>query len=308
MKILVIGAGAMGSIYGGHLSLHNEVYIVDKNSSLLNQISNNGLKINEEGQDNIYRPTAIACTKDIGTVDLVILFVKSLFSRTALEENKNVIDENTYILTLQNGAGHEDLIEEFVPKDRIIIGTTEDNGAILDLGYVKRGGVGNTNLGMLVEDKQNMLPKCKEAFDICGFNCRIYSNIKQLVWDKLFTNVSLSAVTGILLVPIGYVAANEYAWNMAKQLIHEAITVASALDLQFDEEEIVERVKQTSQKSPEGLTSIYMDLKHARKTEVNTISGSVVSAAKKVSVPVPTHEFVVNFIHAMEEKNQINNI
>jgi 2-dehydropantoate 2-reductase len=305
MKILVIGAGAMGSIYGGHLSLYNEVYMIDKNSSLIHQINDNGLKIYENGHDNIYRPTAIESTKDIGTVDLVILFVKSLFSKNALEENRNVISEDTYVLTLQNGAGHEELIEEFVPKNRIIIGTTEDNGAVLDLGYVKRGGVGNTNLGMLVADKQNMLDKCKETFDTCGFNCKLYDNIMQLIWDKLFTNVSLSAVTGILQVPIGYIAANEYAWSMTKQLIHEAITVASALNLKFDEDEIVERVRQTSLKSPDGLTSIYMDLMKSCRTEVDTISGSVVRAAKRVSVPVPTHEFVVNFVHAMEEKKQM---
>lgn len=53
-----------------------------------------------------------------------------------------------------------------------MIGTTEDNGAVLGLGHIRRGGEGNTNVGMLVEDKDGFLPKLKEAFDCCGFNVK----------------------------------------------------------------------------------------------------------------------------------------
>jgi len=87
-----------------------------------------------------------------------------------------------------------------IDLDHIIIGTTEDNGAVLGMGYIRHGGEGNTNVGMLVEDKEGFLPKLKESFDACGFNVRIHSVIQQLIWDKMFTNVSLSAVTAILSV------------------------------------------------------------------------------------------------------------
>ncbi|QTL97149.1 2-dehydropantoate 2-reductase [Iocasia frigidifontis] len=302
MKILVIGAGAMGSIYGGHLSLHNEVYMVDKNIEVIEKINTDGLTLVEDGEDVIYRPIALESTEDIGEVDLVILFVKSLYSKIALKENQHVLGKDTYILTLQNGAGHEDILEEFVSKNRIILGTTQDNGAVIEPGKVRRGGVGKTNFGMLVDDSDKMLAKCKTVFDACGFDCKIYDNIQQLIWNKLFTNISLSVVTGILQVPIGYVVSDEYAWNMTKSLIYEALQVAKEMGLEFDENEIIERVREISISSPDGLTSIYTDLKKGRKTEVDTISGSVVRAAEKVGVSVPVHEFVVNFVHAMENK------
>lgn len=302
MKILVIGAGAMGSIYGGHLSLHNEVYMVDKNLEVIEKINTDGLTLVEDGEEVIYRPMALESTEDIGEVDLVILFVKSLYSKIALRENQHVFGKDTYILTLQNGAGHEDILRKFVSKNRIILGTTQDNGAVIESGKVRRGGVGKTNLGMLVDDSDKMLAKCKTVFDACGFDCKIYDNIQQLIWNKLFTNISLSVVTGILQVPIGYIASDKYAWNMTKSLIYEALQVAKAMSLEFDENEIIEGVHEVSISSPEGLTSIYMDLKEGRKTEVDTISGSVVRAAEKVGVFVPVHEFVVNFVHAMENK------
>lgn len=296
----------MGSIYGGHLSINNDVYMIDKKEELVEKINADGLKLYENDKDVIYHPKALLSSEGIGEVDLVIIFVKALYSRAALMENKAIIGDNTYVLTLQNGAGHEDIIEEFVPKERIIIGTTEDNGAILDNGYVRRGGKGKTNIGMLVEDKKGMLDKVKECFDACGFDTHIYSNIQQLIWDKLFTNVSLSALTGVLQVPIGFIAEDEYAWNMTVTLIKEAMQVAKAMGLEFDEDEMIKRVRNTSINSPEGRTSIYADLKAGRLTEVNTISGAVVKAGDRLGIPVPSHKMIVNMVHAMENKSKNN--
>ena len=141
------------------------------------------------------------------------------------------------------------------------------------------------------------------SFDCCGFNVKIHANIQQLIWNKLFTNVSLSAVTGILQVDMGYIASNEHAWAMTRRLIKEAVAVAHAMGLEADEEAIAAKVRKTSEMSPNGCTSIRADLRDGRKSEVDTISGSVVRAAAKVGVPVPCHEFVVNMVHALEGKN-----
>ena len=128
MKIAVIGAGAMGSIYGGHLSLHNEVYLVDTNPDVVRTINEKGITLEENGEDHIYHPKAVTDTAGLPEMDLVILFVKALFSHAALASNRRLIGRDTYLLTLQNGSGHEDILGEFVPEDHIIIGTTEDQG------------------------------------------------------------------------------------------------------------------------------------------------------------------------------------
>lgn len=300
MRIAVIGAGAMGSIYGGRLSAENEVYLVDTCETVVSQIQKEGLRIEEGGKTHLYHPKACTSTEGMEPVDLVILFVKALFSKAALTANQGIIGPDTYVMTLQNGSGHEDILGEFVSQDRIIIGTTNDNGAVLGPGHVRRGGCGETNVGMLTEDKGGFLPVLKESFDRCGFHVAIHENIQQLIWDKLFTNVSLSAVTGILQVKIGYIAANGHAWNMTERLIREAAAVARGLGLKADEEKIIEKVRNTSLMSPEGITSICADLRDGRRSEVDTISGSVVRASKKCGVPAPTHEFVVEMVHAME--------
>lgn len=303
MKIAVIGAGAMGSIYGSHLSLNNEVYMVDTSAAVVEHIQKEGIRLLEDGEEHVYRPGAVVPATAMEPVELVILFVKSLYSKAALETNRSLIGPETYVMTLQNGAGHEDILEEFVARNRIIIGTTEDNGTVISTGCVKRGGTGKTNVGMLAADQEQFLSRLKNTFECCGFTVNVHSNIRQLIWDKLFTNVSFSAVTGILQVNMGYIAANEHAWRMTVSLIKEAALVARSTGLLANDEEIIEKVKKISEMSPNGCTSICADLQNGRRTEVDTISGSVVSAAKKCGIPVPLHEFVVELVHAMEDKS-----
>ena len=98
MKIAVLGAGAMGSIYGGHLSTNNDVYMIDKKAELVDKINADGLKLFENDTDVIYHPAALLSSEGIGEVDLVIIFVKALYSRAALMENKGIIGDNTYVM------------------------------------------------------------------------------------------------------------------------------------------------------------------------------------------------------------------
>lgn len=304
MKIVVIGAGAMGSIYGGRLSRKNEVYLIDTKQAVVDQINRCGLRLIEKDEELICYPQARLGSEGIERADLVILFVKALYSRAALESVRNLFGKNTYVMTLQNGAGHENILGEFVRRERIIIGTTEDNGSVLEPGKVRHGGTGRTNIGMLVPDEEGILPRIKENFDACGFDVKIYEQIQKLVWHKLFTNVSLSVLTGILQVDMGVIAADEHAWRLARQLIHEAVEVANKMGLGFEEEQIAEEVRRTSLANPQGCTSIRADLRSGRKTEVDTISGAVVRAANQLGCWVPYHEMAVELVHAMEDRNK----
>lgn len=301
MKIAIIGPGAMGSIYGALLSKQHEVYLIGRTQNQVDFINHNGIKLLENETEHIYYPQAAISSNNLGAMDLVILFVKAHASQDALSSNSHLIGKNTYLLTLQNGSGHEELLKKYTSIDHIIIGTTEDSGTILTPGYVRRGGTGVTNLGMLVPDELKILNLLKKEFDSCGLDVKIHDNIQQLIWNKLFSNASLSALTGVLQVPMGFIADNEYAWKLTETLIHEAIEVARGLGLDADEIAIREKVLKTATTTPLGLPSICVDLRNGNRTEVDTISGSVVRASKICGIPAPTHEFIMNLIHAMED-------
>lgn len=301
MKIVVIGSGAMGSLFGGYLSQNNEVYLIDTDSEKVDTINKNGIKIKEKDTDKMFYPKALLDASSIGTVDLVILFVKSLFSRIALENNKSLIGENTYVLTLQNGSGHEEILKQFVSEDRIVIGTTQHNASIIESGYINHGGRGKTNIGMLVKQPKELI-QIKESFETCGFEIGISDNIQKLIWDKLFTNVSASVLTGVLQVKLGYLIDNKHGLFLVERLVKEAVAVANGDGMDFDEKQVLEKVKEVLINAHEGYTSIYADIRDKRKTEVDTISGYVVQASKRNGVPAPTHEFIVELVHALEDK------
>lgn len=301
MKIVVIGSGAMGSLYGGYLSQNNEVYLIDTDSDRVDKINKNGIKITEKDGDKLFYPKALVDGSSIGTADLIILFVKALFSKTALNNNKSLIGENTYILTLQNGSGHEEILKGFVSENHIVIGTTQHNASIIEAGYIHHGGSGKTNIGMLVKQTSRLL-EIKECFESCGFVTDIYEDIQKIIWDKLFTNVSASVLTGVLQVKLGYLIDNEHGLFLVKRLVKEAVEVANADGMNFDEQQVFDKVKQVLINAHEGYTSIYADLRDKRKTEVDTISGYVVRASKRNGVPAPTHEFIVELVHALEDK------
>ena len=291
----------MGSIYGGRLSLRNDVTLVDTNQALIDKVSRDGVVLEEGGVETVFHPAIASDASSAGTADLVILFTKALYSVSALENVKPAIGKDTYLMTLQNGAGHERILSRFAPDEKhIIIGTTEDNGAVKSLGVIHHGGKGVTNIGKLDGSSDPFLSAVKEAFDACGFDVRIHGNIQQLIWDKLMTNVSLSVLTAILQCDMHYVSESSDAFAVCRHLIHETVEVAKAMGLDFDEESVTEKVRSTSASNKGGYTSIMMDIKNGRKTEVDTISGAVVAKAHELGIPVPHHEMAVSLIHALE--------
>ena len=294
----------MGSLFGGYLSKHNEVWLVDVDPEKVDKISRDGITIHETSGNQVYFPKAVTSTADLGEMDLIIVFVKAMYSRKALSGNKHLIGRNTYVLTLQNGAGHEKVLLEFVPAEQAIIGTTQHNSSIIESGHIHHGGGGSTSIGLL-NGFCSKIQSIADNFTKCGFETAISEDIKKQIWNKLFTNVSSSVMTAVLQVKLGFLLDNAHGWLLVEQLAREAVTVANADGMGYEPEEVVAELKRLLGNVREGYTSIYADIKNGVPTEVDTISGSVISEAKRLGVSVPSHEFVVNLVHAIEEKNKL---
>ena len=304
MKITILGAGAMGSLFGGYLSKENEVWMVDVNSALVERISASGVRIREKDGEGLYHPKAVTGTAGLGTMDLIIVFVKAMFSRSALEANRALIGPDTYIMTLQNGAGHEQVLLDFADRRHVVIGTTKHNSSLIEPGYVNHGGGGHSTIGLL-DGGSSVLQPIADTFTACGFETSVSDEVLASIWNKLFTNVSASAMTAVLGTSLDFLKDSENAWKLVEQLVREAVKVANAEGLSFDEETIVSDVRTLVENAHNAYTSIYADIRDGRRTEVDTISGSVVQAARRLGVPVPGHEFVVTLIHALEDKNRL---
>lgn len=300
MRILVIGAGAMGSIYGARLSVHDEVTLIDTNSTLVDKINKDGVILEEAGVEQVFHPAAAVSVAGLGKMDLVILFTKSLYSDAALKAASPAFGPDTYILTLQNGMGHEEVLSHYVDLDHVLIGTTEDNGRVVEAAHVHHGGTGVTNIGLGKGRDDVMRSRLEASFKAAGFKPVFHEDIRQLVWDKLMVNATLSALTAILQCDIHYIASDSYAWSLCSAMIDECVMTACGEGLSFDVEEVRKRVHSLSVNDRGGRTSIMMDIKNGRKTEVDSITGAVVRVAHSHGLCVPHLEMALSLIHALE--------
>lgn len=302
MKIAVLGAGAMGMLIGGFLSTANDVTLIDINTQAVDKINADGVVIHQaDGTVATVHPAATADSAGMQPVELIVVFVKAMYSRAALQANRHLIDSDTCLMTLQNGAGHEDTLLEFADQAHIIIGTTQHNSSIAALGEVNHGGCGHTYIGCLSGDVYRLQPVA-DAFNASGLAASVDADVKKLIWSKMFTNVSASALTGALQCPLGYISADADAWHLCETLIREAVAVANANGMGFDVEQKIAEVRTVCDNSPGGITSICADIAQGRKSEVDTISGSVVRASRRNGVAAPSHEFLVRLIHAIENR------
>ena len=278
--------------------------VVDVSETAVNAINSDGVRIKEKSGIILVRnPNAVIDSKALSHQDLVIVFVKSMFTINALESNRNLIGPDTYIMTLQNGAGHESKLLKFADRKHVIIGSTQHNSSVVEPGFVNHGGSGVTSIGLLDGDS-DCLKGIAANFTKCGFECHTENNVQKQVWKKMFTNTAASSLTALFQVPLGFIHSDPNANWLMRQLCREAVEVANSLGLGFDLEEVTADVDKVCENAPNGYTSIYADIRDGRRSEVDTISGSVVEAAHDQKIAVPYHEMVVKCIHALENKSK----
>ena len=122
----------MGALFGGYLAERNEVYLVDVDARRVERINAEGVRIREQdGTEKVYHPAAVTESTGLPEMDLVIVFVKAMYTESALEANRGLIGPETYLMTLQNGAGHEAKLLKFADREHVVIGTTQHNSSLL---------------------------------------------------------------------------------------------------------------------------------------------------------------------------------
>ena len=301
MKIAIIGAGAMGCLYGGYLSQNNDVIMLDSYAPQVEAINRQGINVEQlDGKVVTFNKVKACMTAQYTEkVDLVIVFVKSNYTQEALENNKQLFSENTWVMTLQNGAGNDRKISQYVRKENIIVGTRTINAVNQGEGRTKPMSMGITTIGSNHGEIEKLTVVANALRD-AGFDVAVSEDIQRIIWTKILINLSINSFTALIGTPIGYMAENEYAWNFAKRLVYEAVEVAEADGTYFDRREALAMVREVCIKAGNGYSSMYQDRKKCVKTEIDAINGAIVEQAKQYGVPTPYNSIIVDLIHAVE--------
>lgn len=317
LKILCIGAGAIGTYLGGSLMLAgNRLIFLDKPGAA-NRIPQLRLHL-PDGQHTLPNP-AFASTigEALGnrSFDLIIFALKSFDTANVLETLAPYKGQIPPILALQNGVENEERIASVLGADKVIPATVTS--------AVGKNGPGDITLekfrGVGISARHPLSPRLEAAFNQANLNARLYANPTAMKWSKMLTNLVANATSAVLGLPPGDVYAHPGAFSVEIAQMRETLRVMSALqipvvDLPGTPVRLLAAVirlfpaaiaRPLLKKAVIGgrgdkMPSFYIDLTSGRtKSEVDFLNGAVTRAGKRCRVPTPANAFLTSTLTRM---------
>ena len=302
MKTVIIGAGAMGSLFGGLLSFTGEeVWLVDIWKEHIHTIRSKGLSMEEKGKIQTITLNATVDVTSLGKADLVLYFVKTYHTEKAVSDSLALEKEDTLFLTLQNGLGNEETICRQVDRKKVLLGVTGHGATLLAPGHIRHAGWGKTYVGELDGKITDRINQIAQMFRKAGFETEVSPHIHDLVWEKLFVNVGINPLAAITGLKNGQLLDYPETLRLSEALVSEAIEVAKRRGIQIEGNPI-DRVKAVIEATRENRCSMGQDLDYKRRTEIDAINGAIVREAKQLGIPVPYNQMITDLIKVIEKR------
>ena len=302
MKVAVVGAGAMGSLFGAMLAdAGNVVWLHDIWSEHVRTINENGLRIDRDGKTRISKIRATEDPKQIKTAELVIIFVKSTQTRSAAETARSLIGPKGVVMTLQNGMGNTDIIAEFVPPVQILAGTTSHGATLLGPGQIRHAGVGPTTIGAWADSKQGLeqAQKFSKFFNKAGIETEAVKDVRRVIWNKLLINVGINAITALTAIKNRQILDLEVTRELSFAAVKEAMSVAQAIGVDvFDN--AVDQVFKIAEATAANRSSMGQDVDNKRQTEISAINGYISSEAKRLGIEAPVNRTLTALVETLQ--------
>ena len=303
MKIVIVGAGAMGSVYAALLAdSGNEVWAIDLWQEHLDAINDHGLQVSgasgERTVRNIQTSTRAA---DAGPCDLVVIATKASAVGAAARSLASNLTDDTLVLTIQNGLGAGERISQNLDSANILLGVAGGFGAsVPEPGHVHHNGMELIRLGEMQGGISERLERVAKVWQDAGFNVKTFADINQLIWEKFICNVALSGAAAAFDRTLGEVMDDPVTWEIAKKLGLEAYRIGKAKGIHFSFDDPVQYISDFGSKMPKAKPSMLLDLMAKRRTEIDAINGMVPVVAKEQGLDAPYNEAITAVIKTKE--------
>lgn len=303
VRIVVIGTGAMGSVYAGLLADAGlDVWAVDSWADHIEAIRRDGLRVSGASGDRVARLEASTDARDAGPADLVIIATKASGVEAAAEAARGILAPEGLVLTIQNGLGSAERVAAIVGKHRTLIGVVGGFGASMRApGHAHHNGWEFLRLGEYDGGLSPRLEGVAELWRKGGFRVLLFEDIHQLIWEKFICNVAFSGTCTLTGLTIGEVLADPGAWQVASGCATEAHAVARAKGIRVDIDDPSAYVRAFGEKIPNARPSMLLDHMAGRRSEIDVINGSVPRVGAEVGVPTPVNATVVALVRAREK-------
>ena len=305
MNIVVIGAGGVGGYFGGKLAKSglNVTFIV--RGDTLKAIKTNGLQVKSIHGDFVVHPKVTNNISDIKNPDLIILGVKSWQITDIAKQLKSVINKNTMVLPLQNGANNTNKLMSVLDAQNVLAGFCKIVSKVEAPGIVNHFAYDpEIVFGEYDNQKTERLHILKAVFDKAGINNTIPEDIHLDIWKKFLFIVTISGIGAITRSVFGVIREDDNVRQIMYQTANEIVAVANAKNINLTNSD-VEMVLQVIDSLDYNTTaSMQRDIMEGRPSELENFNGYIVKEGKKLHITTPANTFIYHCLLPMEKKGR----
>jgi 2-dehydropantoate 2-reductase len=287
LKIAVMGAGAVGGYFGGLLAKGGLNVTFIARGKHLEAITAHGLEIKSHKGDFAVKAKATSDPKAIGPVQLILCCVKSYDTEAATRQCLPMMQDNTAILSLQNGVDNEEKIAAIVGERRVLGGVAYIGVSIVEPGVLSHTAEGRIVFGEMQGGISDRVKHLEQTFREAGLPAEISSNIQAILWGKLVWNAAFNALNTLVGGEVKLLVERPETRALARQVMEEVRAVAVANGVPLPEDLIEKLLKWTDTAAAGMKTSTRQDLEAGKPLEVEALNGIVVRKGQAVGVPTP---------------------
>lgn len=300
MKVLVVGPGAMGTLFSGMLALSgHEVWLLGRRPEVVEIIAREGVTLVHSRRKTTVQVKATLQGRDAGAVELVLIFVKAYDTLQASRDALPALGGDTLVVTLQNGLNNVETVASVVGRGRVIAGVTAHGATLLGPGVVHHAGEGETALGELDGGETDRLKWVAAAFGQAGIPVEISESVNSLIWGKLVVNAAINPLTALLRIRNGELLDREETRQLMQAAALEAATVARSLDVALPYDDPVGRVETVCRLTASNRSSMLQDVERGIQTEIDHINGAVAREGEAKGVPTPVNWTLTRLVRAL---------
>ena len=303
MKVLVLGAGAMGCLYGA--AFHRagcDVVFVDVNQPHIDAINGNGLELETRAGIERLPIPALLPAQVTEPVDLVVVFTKTFHTDAALAGIAAAIGPQTWLLSLQNGLGNDKRLAAHAVPEQVMVGASSLPSDLVGPGRVRSHGDGGSKLYPAFGGDPAFAQRVCELLSQGGLPAQLEPDIHGAIWSKAIFNATMNPLCALTRRTPGFLGAHEESRDLIRALVDEGVAVANASGIAIPAAPIHDLTQVSVTDHANHEASMLQDVKAGRRTEVDAINGAIVDAARAAGVEAPLTETLWRLVKLEEAK------
>lgn len=304
MRIAMIGAGAMGGSFGGHLARSGQdVILVDTWQQHVDSINRDGLHLHGAMGDHQVEIQAMTAPDRDNWADIAIVFTDIHGTSAAAETAAQIIAEDGFVMTFQNGIGNVEKLQSTLGKERVVAGSSMCSAAIREAGHPILTHADVNSIGETDGSDSERVRTLRQVLETAGFQVKIDADIMAKIWSKFVLNCCVNAIcatTGLRSAEVAYLP--ELA-DFQDKIIDEALAVSAAKGITLSDPNFGENFRRSR-----GLRfnkpSMLQHVEAGRKTEIDAINGALIREARALGIATPYNEALVALLKGRELSQQ----